>query len=338
MRFVYAIINLLILAGLIYLFGRKTIGKIFRSRRERIARELDEAEAPFIPEPLPEIAAPDDTALQSELAAAEDAEKAALAEIEAQYEADAADQRREMLFTTRARIIEQVLSLAEQYMRSEEYQASKRARQYEAVEQILAQIHLTPGDVSYLSRKGVLYVTLTSSAALSDDLVEKVRARSEALVAAVGGKISLWVRQNEELIGGLQLRIGDTIYDYTISNKLYRLGKALNDRPLTETDAESIRAGMLDAVRHMKLGIDVFQVGRVLSVSDGRNVADLFEAKNVRAILHAVSSMDEETKNAIADAFRRLGSSLRETLPEWVESTAGQIRTMIAQRSEKESE
>ena len=269
MRFVYAIINLLILAGLIFLFGRKTIGKIFRSRRERIARELDEAEAPFIPEPLPEIAAPDDTALQSELAAAEDAEKAALAEIEAQYEADAADQRREMLFTTRARIIEQVLSLAEQYMRSEEYQASKRARQYEAVEQILAQIHLTPGDVSYLSRKGVLYVTLTSSAALSDDLVEKVRARSEALVAAVGGKISFWVRQNEELIGGLQLRIGDTIYDYTISNKLYRLGKALNDRPLTETDAESIRAGMLDAVRHMKLGIDVFQVGRVLSVSDG---------------------------------------------------------------------
>ena len=176
MRFVYAIINLLILAGLIFLFGRKTIGKIFRSRRERIARELDEAEAPFIPEPLPE------------LAAAEDAEKAALAEIEAQYEADAADQRREMLFTTRARIIEQVLSLAEQYMRSEEYQASNRARQYEAVEQILAQIHLTPGDVSYLSRKGVLYVTLTSSAALSDDLVEKVRARSEALVAAVNGE------------------------------------------------------------------------------------------------------------------------------------------------------
>ena len=76
----------------------------------------------------------------------------------------------------------------------------------------------------------------------------------------------------------------------------------------------------------------------VLSVSDGRNVADLFEAKNVRAILHAVSSMDEETKNAIIDAFRRLGSSLRETLPEWVESTAGQIRTLITQGSEKESE
>lgn len=269
MRFVYAVINLLILAGLIYLVGRKSIVKIFRSRREKIARELDEAETPFAPEPLPEMPAPDDTALKSELAAAEKDGKAALAELDAQYEADAADQRREMLFTTRAQIIEQVLSLAEQHMRSAEYQASKLARQNEAVEQILAQIHLTPGDVSYISRKGVLYVTLTSAAVLPDETVEKVRKRAEALVAAAGGKISYWVRQKEELIGGLQLRIGDTIYDYTISNKLYRLGKALNDRPLTETDADSIRAGMLDAVRHMKLGIDVFQVGRVLSVSDG---------------------------------------------------------------------
>ena len=269
MRFVYAVINLLILAGLIYLVGRKSIVKIFRSRREKITRELDEAETPFAPEPLPEMPAPDDTALKSELAAAEKDGKAALAELDTQYEADAADQRREMLFTTRAQIIEQVLTLAEQHMRSAEYQASKLARQNAAVEQILAQIHLTPGDVSYISRKGVLYVTLTSAAALPDETVEKVRKRAEAIVAAAGGKISYWVRQKEELIGGLQLRIGDTIYDYTISNKLYRLGKALNDRPLTETDADSIRAGMLDAVRHMKLGIDVFQVGRVLSVSDG---------------------------------------------------------------------
>jgi len=71
----------------------------------------------------------------------------------------------------------------------------------------------------------------------------------------------------------------------------------------------------------------------VLSASDGRNISDLFEGKNVRAILRAVSSMDEETKEVIVDAFKRLGGSLKETLPEWFEETAGQIRTMIAQRS-----
>ena len=71
----------------------------------------------------------------------------------------------------------------------------------------------------------------------------------------------------------------------------------------------------------------------VLSASDGRNVADLFEGRNVRAILRAVSSMDEETKEVIVDSFKRLGSSLKETLPDWFEDAAGQIRTMIAQRS-----
>ena len=41
-------------------------------------------------------------------------------------------------------------------------------------------------------------------------------------------------------------------------------------KPVTfSSPKDSIRAGMLDAVHHMKLGIDVFQVGRVLSVSDG---------------------------------------------------------------------
>ena len=74
----------------------------------------------------------------------------------------------------------------------------------------------------------------------------------------------------------------------------------------------------------------------VLSVSDGRNVADLFEPKNVRAILRAVSSMDEETKSAIFDVFKRLGNSLRESLPEWFEGTADQIRTLIGQRNERE--
>lgn len=74
----------------------------------------------------------------------------------------------------------------------------------------------------------------------------------------------------------------------------------------------------------------------VLSVSEGRDVVQLFEAKNVRAILRALGSMDEETKEAIADAFRRLGASIKEALPAWVEDTADQIRTMIT-GSDKEN-
>ena len=269
MRFVYSIINLLILAAVIWFAGRKTIVKMFRSRRENIDRELDEAEEPLKAEPLPEAKSVDDAPYRAELAAAQSEEAKSVAEIDAQYEADREDLRREMLLSARARIIREVLELAEKHMRSDEYRATQLDRQNRAVDQILRQIHLTPGDISYLKQKGVLYITLTSASKLDDDTVEKVRQKAQEMLDTAGGKMSFWVREDPELIGGLRLRIGDTIYDYTISNKLYRLGKALNDRPLTETDAESIRAGMLDAVHGMKLGIDVFQVGRVLTVSDG---------------------------------------------------------------------
>lgn len=76
----------------------------------------------------------------------------------------------------------------------------------------------------------------------------------------------------------------------------------------------------------------------VLSVSEGRNIADLFEAKNVRAILKAAGSMDEETREAIAEAFRLLGNSLRETIPDWLDRAADGIRTRIAQKAGEKPE
>ena len=45
MHFLYALINFLILAVGLWLVGRKTVLKRFAERRERIGRELDEAEA-----------------------------------------------------------------------------------------------------------------------------------------------------------------------------------------------------------------------------------------------------------------------------------------------------
>ena len=44
MQFIYAIINFLILAALIWLLGRKMIASIFKKRLDKINSELDEAE------------------------------------------------------------------------------------------------------------------------------------------------------------------------------------------------------------------------------------------------------------------------------------------------------
>ena len=62
MHLLYALINVLLLAGIIWIFGRKQIVAIFRSRRERINAALDEAERAL---PQPEIA-PEQPALPVE--------------------------------------------------------------------------------------------------------------------------------------------------------------------------------------------------------------------------------------------------------------------------------
>ena len=78
-HFFYACINILLLGGAIFLIGRKPIVRMFRSRRERINRELDELEAPEAP-PGPaeaELPAGDDSESTSQNGEA--AEKAAFA-------------------------------------------------------------------------------------------------------------------------------------------------------------------------------------------------------------------------------------------------------------------
>ena len=268
MHFIYVLINLAILIAIIYFAGRKAIINIFRSRREKIDEELTEAETPLTLEPLPpeeQPAAP----LSAELAEARTAGEDALRGMDALFEQDCANARREMLLQTRTAVIEKVMEQASDYMSSPAFLAEVRGRKAEAVDTILGCIRLTPGDMAYLAGKGQLYVTLTAADELPKNLVEKVRQHTTEMVRQAGGEISFWYRVNPELIGGLQLRIGDTIYDSSIANKLYRIGQSLNDRPVTEEDADSMFDGMLEAVNNMKIGVDVFQVGRVISISDG---------------------------------------------------------------------
>lgn len=69
MHFIYVIINFLLLVAIVVLFGRKSIISIFRTRRERIDSELEEAnkieqtERPVFDVTPPELPAVDDSGL-----------------------------------------------------------------------------------------------------------------------------------------------------------------------------------------------------------------------------------------------------------------------------------
>ena len=277
MDLLYTLINFIILAVLAWLVLGKSLKKKFAERRERINRELDRAEelerslsAPA----LPEVPAADeeygDGLLESELSAisrAADEKRARLVETaEKQEERD----RAEALIQARERAVRKLCERLRESLSREENAAKLRASEPAIVEGILKRMKLTPGDMCYLMHHDVLYVTLTSAFPLDEELTDRIGKRAEEMLAEVNGRPSYWVKQDPELIGGLRLRIGDTVYDYTVKNRLYHLERDLNKRPLDpNADPEALAEDLLQGIMETEPRIDEFQLGRVLSVSDG---------------------------------------------------------------------
>ena len=278
MRLLYALINFLILAAGLWFVGRKTVLKRFAERRERIGRELDEAEAleaaaalpsPEIPEtqsdPIRE-AVDDDANLQVLRQSLEDEARQA----EELHKQDMEDLEREAMGNARDQAVKALVLELGEHLVQEPQVSHIRALEPLFAERILESISITPGDMCYLMHHDVLYVTLTSAFELDDELVERIGSRATALLEEVGGKPSFWVKVDPDLLGGMRLRIGDTVYDMTVENRLYHLEKDLTKRPIDGLlDKDCILQDLMEGVMEARPQLDIFQLGRVLSVSDG---------------------------------------------------------------------
>ncbi|MBQ3901124.1 MAG: F0F1 ATP synthase subunit delta, partial [Clostridia bacterium] len=273
MEYVYAIVNFLILAAIILIFGLKPLRKKFSARREKINADLDRAEAP-VPEPeqAEEPAAAEKPEADADPALAELREETARRKeyLREQSEARIAAARREAMILSREKAVKSLCGMLRVTLAEEPRATLLRKNEEKIVDRIVERATLTPGDMCYLMHHDVLYVTLSSAYPLPDDLVEKCRRRADELLDEVGGKASFWVRVDPDLVGGLRLRIGDTVYDYTVENRLYHLERDLMKRPLGEDpDADAVLKEVMDGIAEAEPRIDEFQLGRVLSVSDG---------------------------------------------------------------------
>ncbi|MBE6717329.1 MAG: F0F1 ATP synthase subunit alpha [Ruminococcaceae bacterium] len=272
MEIQYVIINFLILVLILVIAGRKTVKRIFGTRRERVIRELDEAleiqSRPFpeFSEPVPEISEDFPEEIIGERTAAEKK----LAAIYAFQEREQREIHRLMTEKTKSELMKSFSLGVKELFSKEPYYSKIREKEERIVDSILSQIKLTPGDMAYLKHHDVLYVTLMSAFPLDEKLVEKVDNATKELLATVNGKTSLWVREDPEFIGGLRLRIGDTVYDGTVSEELYHFGRRLNREPLTSDDTvKEITEDFLKTAKNFQPAINVYQLGRVLTVSDG---------------------------------------------------------------------
>ena len=275
MQFLYAIINFLLLIGIIVLFGRKTIVKIFKSRRERIGRELDDAEAiektEYTPPTVPSV---DELCVEivgdKEVAAVEQHAALESEEMHRQTTAEMKNIQREAVDGAKSALVAKLSQRVSEMLSAEPYLSALRSCEPTFAHRILEKIEITPGDMAYLKTHDVLYVTLTSAFPLAQSLVDEIGAATEKLVSAVGGKQSLWVKVDPTLQGGLRLRIGDTVYDCTVSDLIYHLNKKLERFMVTgNEDAETLTKELLDTIAAMEVKVQEYQLGRVMSVSDG---------------------------------------------------------------------
>ena len=273
MEIQYVIINFLILVAILVVAGRKTVKRIFGGRYERINAELDRAEEiermamPELAEPSSESFAVD---CSEEILKAQSLVAEKVASIEAFGEREKSEIHRGMIEDARKELFSVMKENVVNLFSYEKYQNAIRELDRQVIDEILKRISLTPGDMSYLRQHEVLYVTLTSAYPLSKDIVDDVDRITTEMLEKVGGKTSLWVLEDKELIGGLRLRIGDTVYDGTIAEELYQFGKNLNREPIMHDDTVGhLIQEFTEKAESFKPHIHQYQLGRVMTVSDG---------------------------------------------------------------------
>ncbi len=273
MEIQYVIINFIILLVILILVGRKTVKRIFGGRLEKINRELDEAEEieklePPVFESVSEEIREDNTA--DEILNLKKHTEEKINSIKAFGEREYSEIHRQMIEDARKELFSVMKENVINLFSYEKYAEEIKALDGQMLDAILSEIRLTPGDMAYLKHHDVLYVTLTSAFPLKKELIEKVDKATTALLESVGGKSSLWVLEDSTLIGGLKLRIGDTVYDGTISEELYHFEKNMNHEPIMDDDTVGLLIQeFTQKAEEFRPQLHTYQLGRVITVSDG---------------------------------------------------------------------
>jgi len=273
MEIQYVIINFLILVGILLLFCRKMIIRIFKTRREDILNRLDEAEKIESIE-LPVITEPRFESLplteNEEILKERNQAEGKIAQIESFGQRECHEIHRIMIEKTKKEFFQTMEKGVIEVFSKEPYLSKVRQKEAQIIDNILSMISLTSGDMAYLKYHDVLYVTLTSAFPLPKELVERVDRATTEMLNSVNGKTSLWVLEDSSLMGGLRLRIGDTVYDGTVAEQLYHFEKSITRDPITTDEAaKEVLEEFKSKAENYRPKIHVYQLGRVMQVSDG---------------------------------------------------------------------
>ena len=275
----FGLINFAILAFFLYKFGKKIVINMIEGNRQKISRELEEAKAAEenarnITQTLEDMDAQNKSQCQEILEQAKERSKRG-AERSAQESRALADSRlsearHDMLSLKQQTMTElrdestgALLEETAKLLEGDKYAGERSAMPQRFVAQLEQMLELTDSDKAKLRWGDELKAELFSAQTLDESLVEKVKALLED---KTGGKFSLEVRADPELIGGLRLKLEDTVYDGSLQYMIRRVGEELK---AGESPSEDIAGYFKDKFAAASNEPGCFQTGIVESLADG---------------------------------------------------------------------
>ena len=276
----YGLLNFAILAAALYFIGWKLVVKMFKSRRDRIADELEQAKqakekAENIRAGLDKARAEGDAQGEAIIAKAKEtaersseearrADEKSAADIAAGARSDAEQIDYELRRKLTNAAAGEITEAAAQLMSAPEYGERRAALTEKFVAELKDAIQVTPADKVRLYETGEVSAVLWSEQPLEQTTVDEIR---DIIAQAFDDdEVNIETDVDTSLIGGLRLQVGDTVYDGSLAHRLNVIRNSIVSEAVPEGDVAEALRGRLSKEQSK---LDAFQVGTVITLSDG---------------------------------------------------------------------
>ena len=282
MDIIWKIVNFIILFGALYLICRKMnlFDKMFGSRRRGIGEEIEnsekaKAQAKALGEDIEKARAENEERKQQLLndaeaqakadgeaiAAAGEQEAKSLVENAEKSEAQLMAQMRDRVSSDAVR---RVAEITAEVLRNGNFEDSKQALNDKFIEQIKELVSAMPSDILNMNELKKLDISIKSAQPLSDEEMKKL---TQIICETF---ISCHNEVDSDVIGGVRMQVGDTVYDGTLAHTLDRLSQDVEDNTRqSDSQMRSIADGIKQQLEKVNGDIDVFQTGEVITLGDG---------------------------------------------------------------------
>ena len=276
----WMILNFVILMGALWYFARKPVAKKFKDRRLKIADELEnsnkaKAEAASLGTDIENAKADaekqkrgmlEDARIQAEqnskIAASLSQEEAAGIVDDARMSEQ--QMHKEMLDRVGVSTVKEAAKITCQVLKQDAFASSRQSLTDRYIEQIRQLVAAMPSDILNMNELKKLNISISSSEPLSDEEMKRLQQIICETFISCSNEV------DDKLIGGVRMKVGDTVYDGTLAHSLDRLTQDVETNTLkSDAQQQSIAQGIRDKLSKADNSIDVFQTGSVITVSDG---------------------------------------------------------------------